>query len=60
MKEISLSELKKMTTKEIKNEGCFRVTSDGEFAFLIMAPFSAEKKSQLEALGSQINAALGK
>jgi len=59
MKEISISQLKQMSTKEIKEGPSFNVVADGEFAFIVIVPASAEKKYQFQSLADMGNKALG-
>jgi len=67
MKDISLSQLatklhfKRLTVEDLKRGGSFRLVDDeGNFVAMVMVPLSAAKRAQLEALASQMNAALGK
>ena len=59
MKDISITDFKKMLVSDIKKGGSFRLTADGEVIALVMLPISAERKRQLEALASQMNSAIG-
>ena len=60
MKSIPITEFKKMLVEDIRKGGSFRLTADGELLAIVMLPTSGEKRTQLEALGSQMNAAIGK
>ncbi len=60
MKDIPISQFKLMKVPEIKGGGSFNLTADGEFVAIIVMPISPEKKSQFQALCSQMNAAIGK
>lgn len=60
MKDIPISEFKKMLAKDIREGGSFRVTSDGAFLCLVVVPASAEKKYQIESIADAGNKALGK
>jgi len=60
MKDISITEFKKMMVKEIKDGGSFNLVADGEFLAIVVVPISAYKKDQIQGLCSQMNAAIGK
>ncbi len=60
MKEVKLSELKiKMKAGDIENGGCFKLISDGKVIAFVMASVSGEMVNRVEAIASQINAAIG-
>ena len=60
MKDISITDFKKMLVKDIKGEGSFNLVADGELLAIVVIPSSAEKKDQIQSLCSQMNAAIGK
>jgi len=60
MKDISITEFKKMLVKDIKEGNSFNLIADGEFIAMVVVPLSAAKKAQIEALASQMNATLDK
>ena len=60
MKDISITDFKKMPVKDIKEEGSFNLVADGEFLAIVVLPTSAFKKDQIQSLCSQMNAAIGK
>lgn len=59
MRDIPITEFKKMKVPEIKEGGSFNLIADGELIAIVMIPASATKKFQLQALASQMNAGLG-
>ena len=60
MKQLSISQLKQLKTDEIKNSGCFEVTSDGEVVATVIVGGESLMKDRIRALASQLDAALGK
>lgn len=59
MKDITISKFKLMKVPEIKGGGSFNLTADGELIAIVMIPASAQKKAQLQAIASQMNAGIG-
>jgi len=66
VKEVNLSQFcynfhfKKTTEADIKKGGSFKLTGeDGTVFAMVMLPISGEKRNQLEAMASQMNAAIG-
>lgn len=59
MKDVPITEFKKMLVKDIKEGGSFNLIADGEFLAIIVIPASAEKKTQFQGLCNQMNIALG-
>lgn len=59
MKNISISELRRMTVQEIKEGPSFNVVADGEFVAIVVVPASAEKRAQFQSLADQGSKALG-
>jgi len=60
MKNVSITDFKKMLVKDIKGEGSFNLVADGEFLAIVVIPVSGFKKGQFQSLCSQMNAAIGK
>lgn len=60
MKDISITDFKKMLVNDIKKEGSFNLVADGEYLATVVIPISAFKRQQIQALCSQMNAAIGK
>lgn len=60
MKDIPITEFKKMLVKDIKEGGSFNLIADGQFVAVVVVPASAEKRFQIQGLCGQMNAALGK
>ena len=59
MKDIPITEFKKMLVQEVKEGGSFNLTADGELLAIVVVPTSAYKKEQIQALCSQMNSAIG-
>ena len=60
MKDIPITEFRKMPVQEIKQGSSFNLVADGEFLAVVVVPISAVKKDQIQALCGQMNQALGK
>jgi len=60
MKNISITDFKKMLVKDIKEAGSFNLVADGEFLAIVVVPISGFKKDQIQSLCGQMNAAIGK
>ena len=60
MKSVSFTAFRKMDIEEVKELGNIQITFNGELAFFVIFVPSAAKRAQLEAIGDQINAAMGK
>jgi len=60
MKNIAITDFRKMLVNDIKEEGSFNLVADGEFLAIVVIPISAFKRDQIQGLCSQMNAALGK
>jgi hypothetical protein len=60
MKNISISQFKKMKAGEIKDTGSFNLVADGEFVAIVVIPASAFKKQQIQNIAESGNFALGK
>lgn len=60
MRDIPITEFRKMLVKEVKDTGSFNLIADGEFVAVVVIPASGEKKFQFQALAQQGNTALGK
>ena len=59
MKDIPITEFKLMKVPEIKKGGSFNLVADGEFVAIIVVPASAFKRTQIQNMAEQGNAALG-
>lgn len=59
MKDIPITEFKLMKVPEIKSGGSFNLVADGEFLAIVVIPASAFKKTQIQNIAEQGNAALG-
>lgn len=59
MKDVSVTQFKQMSAKQIKEAGSFNLVADGQFVAIVVVPASAEKKFQFQALAQQGNTALG-
>lgn len=59
MRDVTISKLKQMTVKQIKESGSYNLVADGQFVAIVVVPASAEKRFQIQSLCSQMNAALG-
>lgn len=60
MKDVTITEFKKMQVKDIKEGGCFNLVADGSFLAIVVVPPSAFKREQIQAMCSQMNSAIGK
>lgn len=60
MRNIPITEFRKMLVKDIKEGGSVNLTADGEFIAMVIIPISAYKKDQFQAMAGQMNAAIGK
>jgi len=60
MKDISITDFKKMLVTDIKEGGSFNLVADGEFLAVVVIPTSAYKKDQIQGLCGQMNSAIGK
>lgn len=60
MRDVPITEFKKMQVKDIKYCGSFNLVADGEFLAIVVVPTSAFKRDQFQALCSQMNQAIGK
>lgn len=60
MKDISVSKLKQMSAKEIKESGCLELKADGEHVAYVIVGTEGEMKTRIEATASQIDAGRGK
>ncbi len=59
MKEITITELKKLTAQEIGQSECLKVLSDGEtIAYVVVKP-EGEMRIRVEGIISQIDASRG-
>ena len=59
MKEISWSELKKLSLTQIKEGECLKVTGDGELAFYAVIKPEGEMRIRVEGVASQIDSSRG-
>ncbi len=59
MKNIPITEFKKMLVDDIKKSPSFNLVADGEFIAMVIVPISVYKRDQFQALASQMNAAKG-
>ena len=65
MKEVSIRKFasdihfKRIDPHNLNGGGSFTLVDDGKFVGVFVVPASAEKKYQIEAICSQMNAALG-
>jgi len=60
MKEVSISELRKMSADQIKESGCFRIMADGEPVAIVIVGAIQVMQDKIMALGSQIDSMRGK
>ena len=60
MKQVTISQLKKMKVEEIKDGGCFEVVADGEHLFYAIVGAEQEMRSQIIGRASMIDASRGK
>ena len=60
MKNISVSQLKRLTAEEIKDGGCLEVTADGEAIAVVIVGAISVMKDRIRILASQIDAMRGK
>ena len=60
MRNITITELKKMHVKDIKEQGSFNLVADGEIIAIVVIPISANKREQIQGICGQMNAAMGK
>lgn len=60
MKSISFTDLKKKTTKEIKEGGCLNVTADGETIGILVVGAQEGMLDKIQGLSSQIDLGRGK
>ena len=60
MRDIPITEFKKMLVPDIKNEGSFNLIADGEFLAIVVVPASVEKKMQVQNIALAGNIATGK
>jgi hypothetical protein len=59
MREISITELRKLKVGDLKDGPCLKISSDGEFlAYVVMQP-EGEMRTRIEAISSQIDASRG-
>ena len=60
MKNISLTQLKKMTGDEIKESGCFNLTRDGESLAIVVVGAVEETRTKIVVTAGMIDAMRGK
>ena len=60
MREIPITEFRKMLVKDIKEGSSFNLMADGECIAIVIVPISGYKRDQFQALAGQMNAAAGK
>lgn len=60
MKQISLSQFKRMTAEQIRESPCVEVVADGEHLFIAIVGSEADMRVAMIGQASQINAARGK
>lgn len=60
MKQIPISQLKQMTTQEIKDGGCLELTSDGEVIAILIVGGVSVMNDRIRVCASQIDASRGK
>jgi uncharacterized protein YuzE len=60
MKQVTISKLKQVTAKEIRDGGCFELTSDGEVVAIVIVGAESLMKDKIRAAASQIDAMRGK
>jgi len=60
MKQIPISKVKQMTAQEIKDGGCFEITSDEQPVAIVIVGAVQEMKQRITVLASQIDLARGK
>jgi len=56
MKQIPISKVKQMTAQEIKDGGCFEITSDSEPIATVIVGAVSLMKDKIQAAASQIDA----
>lgn len=57
MKQISLTDLKKMLVEDIKRQGCVEITANGESLGILVVGAQGGMKNTIEGFASQIEAA---
>lgn len=60
MKQISLSQFKRMTAGQIRESPCVEVVADGDHLFIAIIGSEADMRTAMRGQASQINAARGK
>lgn len=60
MKKKTISQLKQMTAKEIRDGGCFEVTADDDSVCFVMVGAVQIMRDRLISMASQIDLARGK
>jgi len=60
MKEVTISQLKQMSAKEIREEPSLKLVADGELVAHIIVGAQGEMKTRIEAIASMIDAGRGK
>jgi hypothetical protein len=60
MKEITISELRKMSADDIRAGGCLRIMADGEQVAIVVVGAIQGMGDRIAAIASQIDAARGK
>ena len=59
MKQIPITELKRMTAEEIREGPCFEVMADGKHLFYAIVGTEAEMRTQIASQASMIDASRG-
>ncbi len=60
VKDIPITEFKKMLVSDIKQGGSFNLVADGEFLAIVVIPASAFKKEQIQGFCIAMNQVTGK
>ena len=60
MKQVSITRIKQLTAKEIKDGGCFEIVSDGEHVAFVMVGAVELMKERIIGQASQMDLARGK
>jgi len=56
MKQVTITQLKQLTAGEIKDGGCFELTSDGEVVAIVIVGAISLMKDKIRVCASQIDA----
>lgn len=60
MKKVSLTKLRRMTAKEVKDSACLEIIADGEHLFFAIVGTTGPMRVKIESHASMIDASRGK